>query len=453
MDPYDDMDPNDGEEIPLLPLSVGEAPIYTMKYTPQEREIIKNSRVAELSTYLKDSSVYVPVETRDLQLKGKQLLYKNKPLTKYDGQFKSADEIASILMYVDESMLSKTPTTGGLKEQMLKHQVKQLYKHMNYEDEILDVHLDRFELKEGVLYYLKNGKEYNLTNKKNGGFRTPGEINKIITDLHRRELGLSPIVKQLDKAVPTEREVEHIPLQDLGKTVDEVNKVIGDPKDLPLPMREILGLDKALQRISGEIVNGTGKLTEIEQRIANQQKKLKEPNITEQQKKRVNDRISDLKEEHKVRLESLSHVKEELSSQFARIRQTLDKVADGDRTLKERLKLLWREQGLTLVSVLTAVGMTVATLVLALLPGGAAGAAAGGGGKNPRDWVKKSLASLARLFGKLGKWALSALPGAIGSIISAIFNLLKTVVTKAAEYTYATIGAGVALITYLLFKK
>ena len=85
---------------------------------------------------------------------------------------------------------------------------------------------------------------------------------------------------------------------------------------------------------------------------------------------------------------------------------------------------------------------------MALLPTGGSG----GGGKN-KDWVKKSLASLARLFGRLAKWALKALPSAIGSLISWIFNLLETVVTSAAKHAYATIGFTAAVISYLVLKK
>ena len=94
--------------------------------------------------------------------------------------------------------------------------------------------------------------------------------------------------------------------------------------------------------------------------------------------------------------------------------------------------------------------MTISTLVLALLPSSAGG---GGGNHKVRDWAKKSLKALARVFGKVASWALKALPGALGSIISWIFSLLKTVATKAAEHTYAVIGFVTALLTYLLFKK
>ena len=221
-----------------------------------------------------------------------------------------------------------------------------------------------------------------------------------------------------------------------------------------MPTRELLALDKALQRLQGEIVNGTSKLTELEDAIKRNKRKLGEAE-TEQQKQRINERLERLKEEYDIRLESISQIKEKVSSQFARMRQTVDKIADKDRTLKERLKILWREQGLTLVSVLTAIGMTISTLVLALLPNSSVGGS-GKSGSNPhkaRDWVKKSLTSLARLFGKLAKWALKALPSAIGSIISWIFSLLKTVITYAAEHPYAAIGFAAAVVSYLVFKK
>ena len=218
-------------------------------------------------------------------------------------------------------------------------------------------------------------------------------------------------------------------------------------------MRELLGLDKALRAIRGEFVSSTAKLSSIDRSIQKERQKLDEAD-TDQQRERIEGRIAKLKGEREVRLETLTQLREKLQSQFARIRQTLNKVADGDRTLKERLKILFREQGLTIISVLTAVGMTVSTLILALTGGSAAGGSSGSKPPNKvKNWVKKSLASLARLFGKLAKWALSALPGALGSIVSWIFNLLKTVVLKAAEHVYATIGFIAAFLSYLIFNS
>ena len=41
-------------------------------------------------------------------------------------------------------------------------------------------------------------------------------------------------------------------------------------------MQEFLGIDKALQRIQGELLNNTSKLTEINKRIKRDTKKLEE---------------------------------------------------------------------------------------------------------------------------------------------------------------------------------
>ena len=89
-------------------------------------------------------------------------------------------------------------------------------------------------------------------------------------------------------------------------------------------------------------------------------------------------------------------------------------------SLGEKIITLFREQGITIASILTAIGMAIGVLVEALLPGGAA-KASGGGGKPPpedekglKEWVRSKLKTLALLLGKLGMKAAEALPGIIG---------------------------------------
>ena len=455
------MDDIDDESTPLISSEQQEyldQQETSFQHPQQEQEL--QTRVQQLSDYLDED---VP-PSNYFRMQGKVMQFRKdgiwKDLTNYDGTFKDHSELHRILISFvsdrDVSQVHDTPkrsTVSESRREIVKQEVEKLYKHVGYETENLDLNLDRFKVENEkgftILSFRKNGKWYALTKKTDGTFKTPSAIEKIFTKNDLRQLGLSPM-KKLDEIVPTPREVENIELKELGSKVKEIHDVI----DKELPMRELLGLDKALQRIEGEIINGTSKLSEIETHIAKEHKKLGEAD-TDHQRQRIKERLEQLKEEYDVRLESLSQIKEKLSSQFARIRQTVDKIADGDRTLKERLQILWREQGLTLVSVLTAIGMTISTLVLALLPASGSGAG-GGSGKTPhkvRDWVKKSLKSLGRLFGRLAKWALSALPGAVGSILSWIFSLFKKVVTYAAEHAYATIGIAVAAISYLVFKK
>ena len=96
---------------------------------------------------------------------------------------------------------------------------------------------------------------------------------------------------------------------------------------------------------------------------------------------------------------------------------------DEDTSLAEKIRTLFREQGITIASTLTAIGMVIGVLVEALLPGAAA--ASGGGGEPPpkdkaglKEWIRNKLKVLASLLGRLGIKAAEALPGIIGGIIS-----------------------------------
>ena len=100
------------------------------------------------------------------------------------------------------------------------------------------------------------------------------------------------------------------------------------------------------------------------------------------------------------------------------------KVLDKDVSLAEKIKMLFREQGITIASILTAIGMAIGVLVEALLPGGTAGGAAGGTvcKSPPKDekseWIRNKLKALASLLGRLGVKAAETLFGIIGAILS-----------------------------------
>ena len=74
-------------------------------------------------------------------------------------------------------------------------------------------------------------------------------------------------------------------------------------------------------------------------------------------------------------------------------------MLDKDTSLGEKIRTLFREQGITIALILTAIGMAIGVLVEALLPGG------GGGEPPPKDekGLKKSirnkLEALASLLG------------------------------------------------------
>ena len=68
------------------------------------------------------------------------------------------------------------------------------------------------------------------------------------------------------------------------------------------------------------------------------------------------------------RIEALSKNREEFRSQISRIKSTIHKVLKEDTTLGEKLKTLFKEQGITIVSILTAFGMIIGVIVETIIP-------------------------------------------------------------------------------------
>ena len=149
--------------------------------------------------------------------------------------------------------------------------------------------------------------------------------------------------------------------------------------------------------------------------------------------------MQDLQEERQARLEFLSQNRKDLQTQVARIKQTIGKLLDSDTSLGERIRTLFREQGITIFSVLTAVSMLISKIVLAVTGEGSAP------GSPPKDegefrkWLKKQLNRLANALKHLAGKAVAALPGIIGSVFGAIFSFLGKTVAFLAQHTWALI--------------
>ena len=87
--------------------------------------------------------------------------------------------------------------------------------------------------------------------------------------------------------------------------------------------------------------------------------------------------------EKQARLQILSQNRKDLQTQAARIRQTLEKVLDQNTSLAERICILFKEQGISIFSILTALSMTISTIVLAIT--GVFGGGRGTGGSPQKD--------------------------------------------------------------------
>ena len=146
-----------------------------------------------------------------------------------------------------------------------------------------------------------------------------------------------------------------------------------------LDLGEFLGIKKAVQSIQNERLNNTSKLTEINNLIIRDTKKLEEvendPTYSDEQRQLYKDRLNDLNTEKQARLEIVSQNRKDLQTQVTRIKQTLEKVLDKSTSLAETIRTLFREQGITIFSILTALLMTISTIALAVT-----GVFGGGGG-------------------------------------------------------------------------
>ena len=99
----------------------------------------------------------------------------------------------------------------------------------------------------------------------------------------------------------------------------------------------------------------------------------------------ITKRIDALNDELATRQDSIDLLKGRLKSQITSFKETIAKVLDKDTLLGEKVRTLFREQGITIASILTAIGMAIGVLVEALLPGRGAATASGGGQPPPKD--------------------------------------------------------------------
>ena len=107
----------------------------------------------------------------------------------------------------------------------------------------------------------------------------------------------------------------------------------------------------------------------------------------------------------KVRQESINLLKGRLKNQITSFKETIAKVLDSNTSLGEKIRTLFREQGITIASILMAIRMAIGVLIGALLPGGGAAASGDGGEPPPKDeaglaeWIRNKLKALASLLG------------------------------------------------------
>ena len=226
----------------------------------------------------------------------------------------------------------------------------------------------KFELDGDGRPRLKAYPNLNLVNKRSGHHlalstiaRQPGGAIAI-----REELGFSDWTqakssfpaKAVESLQAANRQLGEAELQDLGQMATEtsdaihrmetaltdahVDELLATLDDPPLSLREIRGLDKALQTIRGDLTNNLAKLTELDKHIALERQKLDTEGIDEFSRRRIADRLEDLQVERSARLEAATASKQALRSQINQMRETISRILREDTTLAERVGTLFR---------------------------------------------------------------------------------------------------------------
>ena len=123
--------------------------------------------------------------------------------------------------------------------------------------------------------------------------------------------------------------------------------------------------------------------------------------------------------------------------------------------------MLFREQGMTFTSIITAIEMAIGVLVEALLLSGGGGTARDAVRKPPpsdekglKEWFRNKLKALASLLGRLGIKAAETLLGIVEAILSWILNRAAELVGWVLQNIWALVVSIEGLLyTYMVTKK
>ena len=251
-------------------------------------------------------------------------------------------------------------------------------------------HYDYFKLEDGELYY--RGSKKPLTTE--GKLKSVGMIADILGKNRLHRVGFNiPVGKvtarqaaMLNKAaeeLPSESHITKVDDIKLQEIVEKTSGIISQIKDVQTdtedlfehPLRELLGLDKQLRSIRGSLKVEVAKTIELEEHIAKERRKHEEfreypGEYDDAMKEDITKRIDALNDELATRQESIDFLKGRLKNQITSFKEMIAKVLDKDTSLGEKIRTLFREQGITIASILMAIGMAIGVLVEVLLPGG-----------------------------------------------------------------------------------
>ena len=285
------------------------------------------------------------------------------------------------------------------------------------------------------------------------------ELNELPTtsENNRDNIMLQDIITKNEIATDNSMKLIETSLTEIG---EDASTQIGG-----LTLRELEGLDKELRTISGSlrsaIAKSMAKQVDIDKENRKLEKMANDETYSDEQREEVRARLQRFQDEQKAISDQIRILTGRYSNQIYQIRESIMKFLDKETgTLGERIRTLFKEQGITIISILTALGMILGVLIEALLGGPSTtstptprSTATSDEKGGAREWIKNKLKALSQLLGKLADKALASLPGIIGSILSWILNRAKEMVGWLSQNLWALItGVGVLIYTYFMTK-
>ena len=162
-------------------------------------------------------------------------------------------------------------------------------------------------------------------------------------------------------------------LKNFLETSTQTELALGPPGSLQF--RELAGLDRSLRNMRTTVLKITSdrevkkaRVKELKDEISKVSYDPADDDVEFSENLREKQReIKTLEEE----IETLDSVIQEYDGkfrgQFKRIKQTIDKMLNQDMTLGERIQTLFREQGITITSVITALGLAIGMIINSIL--------------------------------------------------------------------------------------
>ena len=156
------------------------------------------------------------------------------------------------------------------------------------------------------------------------------------------------------------------------ETSTQTELALGPPGSLQF--RELAGLDRSLRNMRTTVLKITSDREVKKARVKEIKDEISkvaydedgEVQFSEDLREKQRE-IETLEEEIKLLDSEIREYDGKFRGQFQRIKQTIEKMLNQDMTLGERIQTLFREQGITITSVITALGLAIGMIINSIL--------------------------------------------------------------------------------------